>query len=206
MLQKHADSAIQAEITAINREFLGLLIHPRLAEGTGVLGLASHTLASVRRLSVEDIDRLAQAPLLLAEFSPFPGVDDQRAVLEHKVADASVCQTWQLELNAFANRLLTFIWQSTRYEQSAGTFCLGLHQQQISRLASLGFTNFSRGADFAPCCLRARLGNHPSYWRDMVRAVRANDPEQQLASQLALIQLSVAGQCLQPQSTAQRYS
>lgn len=192
MSQKRPDSPIRAEITDINREFLHLLTHPHLNGAADHLGLDQGTLECLRGLSSEELDAIAAAPVLLMEFSPSQaGAADPRQ-LEQKVADEAYGTVWQRELTGYANRLLTFIWQTARRDQGIGSLHLGLEPNQAQQLAQLSFARISRNGATAASYLRARLCWHPSFWSDLIRAVRSGNPEQQLASLLAVIQLSVA--------------
>ena len=198
MPQKHPDSSVQteiAEIVDINREFLRLLTDPHLAATGGALGLDEATLCCLRQLNPDQIECIAAAPLLLAEFSPFPGDDQadnkysQRT--DRMVADEDVPPDWQRELTGFANRLLTFVWQASRHDRLLSAFCLGLDKSQALELAKLSFSGISRGGDSVATSLHVRLSRHPTFWLDLIRSVRSGSREQQLASQLAAIQLSI---------------
>ncbi|MDP6435774.1 MAG: hypothetical protein QF790_10710 [Gammaproteobacteria bacterium] len=198
MPQKHPDSSVPteiAEIVDINREFLRLLADPRLAGTGGALGLDEATLSCLRQLNPGQLENIATAPLLLAEFGPFPGghpADDKYSPRNDRmVADENICADWQRELVGFANRLLTFVWQATRHDPVLSAFCLGLDKSQALELAKLGFSGISRSGDSVAAGLHARLSLHPTFWPDLIRSVRNGSREQQLASQLAAIQLSI---------------
>lgn len=194
MSQKYPDSLIKDEIADINREFLRLLTHPRLPAMAGVLGLDGPTLDSLRRLDAAQLENIAGSSLLLAEFNPLPGTDDFSMRADQMVADAAICPDWQQDMSGFANRLLTFVWQASRRDRLLSAFCLGLDKGQAQRLAQLSFIRISRGAEYASVCLRARLSQHPKFWHDLVRTAHSGNRDQQLAAQLALIQLSVVRQ------------
>jgi hypothetical protein len=208
MPHKHPDLPIQAEITDINREFLRLLIHPQLrASPDGVLGLDRATLESLHRLSPAQLDQVAKAPLLLVEFRPLPVTHVYPRPAEQMVADAGIRTDWQQSLNDYANRLLIFIWQASRHNRLLCSFCLGLDRQQAQQLAQLSFVRLSRSGEYASAYLRARLYRHPRFWADLVHAARSGSPDQQLAAQLAVIQLSVADhQSINKDSFTRSYS
>jgi hypothetical protein len=72
MSLKHPDREISAEISreivAINREFLRLLTHPATVGAAQVLGLDGSMVDVLRRFRPAELEQIATAPLLLAEF------------------------------------------------------------------------------------------------------------------------------------------
>jgi len=200
MPQEHPDSLIQSEIADINGEFLRLLSHPELPTIGGVLGLDGATLSCLQRLGPGQLERMAATPLLLVEFSPLPCLNEFAAAgnTPCMVADAGFCPDWQQQMAGFANRLLTFIWHAARRDGLLSAFCLGLDKQQAEQLARQSYAAISRCSEDAPGYLQARLSGHPKFWQDLVRIVRSGNHQQQLASQLALIQLSAVRHPVSP--------
>ena len=104
-------SRFAREMTAINREFLLLLTDDQVAGTSDLLGLDAATAAALRNLSPAELEIIAEAPLLLAEFRPFPGLDEVRDDMPACLHQAAISVEWDSALNDFSNRLLTCIWQ-----------------------------------------------------------------------------------------------
>ena len=185
---------LATEITAIsdiNLAFLRVLAHPDTRGLPHLLGLDGAVLEALHILDPDQLKKVAMAPLLLAEFSSIPGVTQPVGVAESSCPRDIVGEDWERELNRFADRLLTCLWQTARHDQMLAAFCTGLDTERGLELAGLSFTKISRFAGHAAGCLQARLGSHPNFWADLIRAVRSGNSVQQTASQLAGIQLSV---------------
>lgn len=179
-------------ITDINREFLRLLIHPVLRSPLPVLGLDPAIRARLRRLSDTALDSLAATPILLAEFHPFPGTGQQPpAVLSDQVADQDIDRGWLAERRAFADRLLTCLWQAASKGPFALPLGIGLERDAGLHFGGLSFTQIRRLRGEAADCLRTRLGTHPSCWPDLIRGVTQGDEAKLVAARLSLIPLTV---------------
>ena len=185
---------LATEITAIsdiNLAFLSVLAHPDTRGLPHLLGLDGAVLEALHLLDPEQLKKVAMVPVMLAEFSSIPGVMQPVGVAESSYPRDSVGEDWERELNRFADRLLTCLWQTARHDQMLAGFCIGLDTERSRELAGLSFMKISRFAGDAAGCLQARLGSHPHFWADLVRTVRSGNSVQQTASQLAGIQLSV---------------
>ncbi len=204
-----ADLALElAEIANINREFLRLIADSDGTETAALLGLDPATVASLRSLSPAELDRIAAAPQLLAEFSPLPGGSDPVAVADAERYPRADGQ-WTRKLQDFAQRLLVCLWQAARYNSRLVALNAGLEASSLRRLASQSFSALGRHSANGACYLRARFASHPRFWPDLIRSVRHGNREQQAASRLAVIQLSVSQAGLKkskrPPATANRY-
>jgi hypothetical protein len=188
------DLEICKEITDINRAFLRLLTHPATYDAPGILGLDGGALAGLNQLTAAELELLAQAPLLLVEFSPFPGFAEIRDAPERRAQNSSLGQDWRAELQGFANRLLTCVWQTARRDKLMTSLCVGIDQQYCRTLSGLSFCRISQCAEEAADSLRVRLAQHPRFWADLIRLAHHGSVSQQVASRMSLIQLSVAQQ------------
>jgi hypothetical protein len=185
---------IAAEIAAIsdiNMAFLRVLTHPETRGLPGLLGLDGAVLEALHLLDESQLRKVALSPVLLAEFNTIPGVSQPVGVAEATSPVAVVGERWDREVNRFADRLLTCLWQSARHDPLLAAFCIGFDTNKCRELASLTFSKISRCSGHAAACLQARLGSHPRFWQDLIRTVRTGSSAQQTASQLAGIQLSV---------------
>jgi hypothetical protein len=188
------DLEICEEIIDINRTFLQLLTHPATHGAHGILGLDGGALAGLNQLTAAELELLAQAPLLLVEFSPFPGFAEIRDAPERRAQNSSLGQDWRAELQGFANRLLTCVWQTARRDKLMTSLCVGIDQQYCRTLSGLSFCRISQCAEEAADSLRVRLAQHPRFWADLIRLAHHGSVSQQVASRMSLIQLSVAQQ------------
>jgi hypothetical protein len=202
-----ADLVIElAEIANINREFLRLLASPAVAENHSLLGLDGGVLGALRSLSPAQLDRIAAAPQLLAEFSPLPGARQTgasdaptpRQLAQERGAVADVGGSayqdsqWEQQVQGFAQRLLVCLWQSARHSKRITALNAGLTPESLAFLAAQSFTVVSRHCAEAGFCLRARFALHPRFWPDLIRSVRIGNSEQQAASRLSLLPLSIS--------------
>jgi hypothetical protein len=192
----------RGEITAINSEFLRLLTHPHVADMPELLGLNGGIVAALRSLEPTQLETVADAPLLLAEFRPFPGLDGVRDGMRLPVRAGPVSLEWDMDLNDFANRLLTCIWQTARRNPLLTSLSLGMNRNQCRLLAELDFCAISRFAADARDALRVRLSSHPRFWPDLLRHVRTGNESQLIASRMSLVQLSLADSWLPAERTS----
>ena len=181
----------KAEITDINHEFLRLLTHPAVCASGDILGLDIQIRQALWELTPAELNRVAALPLLLPEFDPLPlyaGVRDT----ENRIADGCLARSWQEKKRDFANRLLACIWQNARANVWRTSLYAGISLRECRTLAEMKFSSLSRCSDQAARQLRVRLCAHDRYWPELIRAIKKGDPNQETASQLALIPLSVA--------------
>jgi len=185
---------LQAEISAMNREFLALLIHP-LADGrTRLLGLSPDVIDSLRRMSVAQLHDLATAPLLLAGFTRLPGMARTDLQVLREVAESHVPPEWTDCAQNFANRLLTSLWHYSRQPDGITGFCMGLDPVSTDALASMDFTELCECAGATCASLHARHADHPACWPDLVNSALQGRDEQLSVAHLSLIPLTVATQ------------
>jgi hypothetical protein len=181
---------INGEIADINLEFLNLLTHTATSGVEDVLGLNAGIVTALHSLQNEQLEKISRAPLLLAEFSPFPGLCQIRDMPTQALAVTD--QGWQQELKGFANRLLTCIWQTARHDRLMTSLFVGIDSERRRSLSGMSFCRLSRYSDLAANALQVRLADHPSFWPDMIRLVRNGSRNQRVVSRLSAIQLSVA--------------
>ena len=181
-----------AEISAMNREFLGLLTHPLVVGYPQLLGLDSGVISSLRRLNDNQLKSLAQAPLLLADFELLRGAGGGSGRQAFCVAENSVPGEWQDCVLNYANRLLTSLWHYSRQPDGITGFCVGLDQRTAGPLAAMNFSELCDRADAICASLHARHAEHPVCWPDLVSSARCEQPEKLSAAQLRLIPLTVA--------------
>ena len=194
MSLKRPDTEISEEIADINREFLRLLTHPAIRGAPGVLGLDGGVLEGLCQLNREERELVAASPLLLAEFSPFPGLAEIREAPERRLQNAALGQVWRAELQGFANRLLTCIWQTARRDRLMTALFVGIDDERCRALSALSFSRISQCSHEAADSLRVRLAEHPRFWTDLIHLIRNGNGSQQIASRMSVIQLSVAQQ------------
>ena len=193
----HNTAGIEADmsaITDINMEFIRLLVHPGTREMPRVLGLDAELVEGLRQMTPEQQRAVAHSPLLLAEFTSIPDSAAPAHVEDADYPHVAVSAGWEQELQGFADRLLTFLWQATRSDSRASTVCMGVDKRHLGDLAALSFTTISRSSRQIAGCLKARLSRHPNYWRDLIRTVRGGSDAQCAAARLSIIQLSVRRQ------------
>ena len=183
---------LATEISAMNREFLSLLTHPQVAGYPQLLGLDSGVINSLRRLDDSQLQCLAQAPLLLADFSLLRGTESGSGHHAFGVADSNVPAEWLECVLNYANRLLTSLWHCSRQPEGITGFCVGLDRATARSLATMNFSELCGRADAICGSLRARHADHPICWPDLVSTARGNLPEKLAAAQLSLIPLTVA--------------
>lgn len=182
------------EIRQINQEFLNLLLHPEARSVNSVLGLDYGVLEGLRRLTPDQQVTVISVPGLLAEFSPLPANADLDVVADLEQPFALTSKAWQRELQGFADRLLTCIWHAARHETGINAACMGLSRSRCRRLAQWSFVTLSRHSRNAVASLVACHARHPTFWPDLIACASSSDPLRKIASQLSLLQLSVARQ------------
>ena len=182
------------EIKQINQQFLNLLLHPDARSLNSVLGLDYGVLDGLRRLTTEQQVTLSSVPGLLAEFSSLPAITDIDVIADLEQPFALTNKDWQRELQGFADRLLTCIWQAARHEKGINAACMGLSPARCRRLANWSFVTLSRHSRNAVAYLVACHARHPTFWPDLIACASSSDPLRKIASQLSLLQLSVVRQ------------
>lgn len=189
-----ANPDLQAEISAMNREFLSLLTHPAVDGRTRLLGLSPDVIDSLRRMSVAQLDQLATAPLLLAGFALLPGAQRYPLQAAGKVAESHVSPDWSDCALNYANRLLTSLWHYSRQPDGITGFCMGLDPAAADALANMDFVELCECARVTCASLHARHADHPACWPDLVNGVLQGHGKQLSVAHLSLIPLTVATQ------------
>jgi len=161
MPQQFSDFAVSQEITDINREFLSLLASAPEGDVEQVLGLDGGAVTALRRLDENQLDMIARAPLLLAEFSPFPGFCEIREIVTRTYPDTQ--PVWQQQLRGFADRLLACIWQTAKHNKLTMSLYTGIASDRCRSLSDMSFCHLSRYSDLAVHTLRVRLADHPGF-------------------------------------------
>ena len=203
MSEKRPDTGFQCQLIDMNKEFLRLLTDPANMATNNLFGLAPEVLAGLRKFSASQLDRVAAVPILLTEFEPLPGLPEFSSVADTPALPVGVSPAWQREAEAFANRLLACIWQSARQDHLLTAFCIGIDPDRHRRIAESSFASISQSSERTLRCLRVRLGSHPTFWNDLLLSILHGTDDQQVASRLAMIPLSVAHAGL-PTTTADR--
>ena len=190
MSPNNPDFEISREIVDINREFLRLLVDDLTCGASGVLGLDGGIVSALRRLESSQLEKISRTPVLLVEFSPFPGLCEIRDIPAKAKTFAD--PVWQQELKSFADRLLTCIWQTARRDQLMTSLFIGINRDRCRVLADMSFSHLSQYSGQSLGSLQVRLADHPGFWPDLIRFVQNGNREQRVVSRLAAIQLSVA--------------
>lgn len=170
-----------AELTGLNRAFLQLITQFRSPAGQSVFGLEPAVAGQLRALNAEQLDQLATTPGLLACFVP-PDL---------RVADAPVTASpdWQHAAGVYVSALLTYLWQTE------DEFLRAVIQPLLPgcdlRTMKQHFSQIITLTDRAILQLRARFHDHPSFWSDLIRSVRLDDPEFCALSRLTYIPLAL---------------
>ncbi|MCP4000678.1 MAG: hypothetical protein GY727_07195 [Gammaproteobacteria bacterium] len=185
---------LSTEIADINREFLNLLTHPATRGVQNLLGLDAAILEGLRQLNPDELELVSAAPLLLVEFSPLPGIPEIRDTPKSRVNNLALGKVWQAELQGFANMLLTCIWQTARRDKLLTALFAGIDDECCRVLSDLSFCRIRQCARQATDLMQVRLWQHPQFWADLIRLARNGSDNQQIASRLSLIQLSVVQQ------------
>jgi hypothetical protein len=193
-IREASRSEIAAEVADINREFLRLLTHPSARGAPEVLGLDAPLVEGLCRLNPDELELIAAAPLLLVEFNPLPGCAEIRETPERRAQNAALGESWQVDLQAFANLLLTCIWQTSRRDSLLTALFVGIDREQCQTLAGLSFGQISQCSRQAADLLWVKLAGHPRFWADLIRLARNGSGSQQIASRMSVIQLSIAQQ------------
>lgn len=201
MSAKHPESTLitrlQMEITAMNREFLGLVSSSTPLGLPSVLGLDAGVISALQSMNADQLQRLASSPVLLVGFASLnPEHPQLQPNNRYQVAESHVSAEWLDSVSAYANRLLATFWHYSRQLNELAGFCLGLDAQEMRALAGLSFFELGDRSPAICSSLNARLADHPGCWNDMVRMAGNNDDKLSIA-QLSLIPLSLAA-CAHP--------
>jgi hypothetical protein len=199
MLNRHSSRGSVAAgfsaINDINLEFLRVLTNPSVQGVSHLLGLDAPVLEGLCAMSPQQLQAVAAAPQLLVGFHPLPDTVSQVAeVAEQHPPFTPSDSVWQHEMHSFVDRLMTCLWQSSRYDKLLAAFCIGPDEDKRRSIANLNFCKIRYYSGAAYKNLRAHLADHPSFWPDLVRAAHVGSEAQQRASRLSIIQLSVAKQ------------
>lgn len=192
MLEKGSVTGLQIELIDMNREFLRLVTDPAVRSLPNLLGMTGTLLRELQNLTPDQLDTVASTPILLAEFTPFPGLAAMGEVADTPPLPCGLAPIWQNEAEGFANRLLACIWQVAKHDNLLTAFCIGVDPDCHRRLANLSFSTINQSSAYSLRCLRVRLADHSGFWTDLLSHVRHGTVEQQTASRLAIIPLCVA--------------
>jgi len=185
---------LYAELTSLNRGFLGLITEPGPLREAPVLGLDAATVDQLRQLSKEELEFISGTPGLLACFSNIPSVSRLR-VAEKSVTRISAQTGWRESARLYVTGLLTYLWQMEQQDLPCCALCSGFTGQGSEPSMKLDFAQIRSSADLAVDQLRARFTEHPSFWTDLIRSARSGDAEFQSLSRLTIIPLVLAEEC-----------
>lgn len=193
--QGQVAARISTEIGAINRAFLTLVTDPLVTGRGQVLGLNAGLVARLAALDPVRRNRLASAPVLLADFATLAGDaghSQPRGALPDQVAEDAAPAVWRDQVNAFANRLLTCLWHFSRLDSGLAGFCMGIDRHTAASLANMSFAELDSEAGRLCAGLQARHAKHPTCWPDLIRFAQADESERFDAACLGMIPLTVA--------------
>lgn len=189
-----SDIRMYADLTDLNRGFLGLMTEPGAHRAAPALGLDVAIVDQLRRLSAAELELIAGTPGLLACFSRWPPVS------LHQVAETSItrppAQTgWRESARLYVTGLLTYLWQMEQHDWPCCALCAGSADKEPGLLEAFDFARIRASADFAVDQLRARFTDHPSFWADLIRGVHSGNEDFQVLSRLTIIPLVLAEEC-----------
>lgn len=190
MCPDHGDTALTAELVDLNLGFLTLITAP---DAPG-LGLEAAIVEQLRTLRAQERAFIAGTPGLLACFRRLPPSALQR-VAEAQPALAPVESAWRESARLYVTGLLTWLRQLEQHEPPCCALCAVSRDPAADRLAHLDFSRIRASADLAVDELRARFGDHPTFWADLIRSARSGDEDYQALSRLRIIPLVLAEQC-----------
>lgn len=186
---KPPDTRFYDDLKDLNVEFLNLIVAHGHSWQKPVLGLDAGSASALRRLSDSELAFIATAPGLLAGFTvlpPPPGVSEPRADLHQSD------ERWLESTRLFCIGMMTYLWQMARRDHLVAVLCVGPATGRVGCLAELSFREIQGSADRAMSQLNARFGGHPTFWPDLIRAARSEDPELKDLSRLSIIPLTLA--------------
>ena len=175
-----------ADLQDLNAAFLALIRHPEAtAAGWRLLELDPGVAEGIRVLEPDAVAFLAGMPGLLAGFAPpCRGVAD--------TADSCLPADWRRAIAVFAATLQTYLWQAGRRDRLAARLCLGVAAAARADPADVGLPDPVELAGGGPASrLRARYGQHPRLWPQLLRAARQRDAALRELCRLDLIALGI---------------
>lgn len=184
--------SLDADVAAMNSEFLALLTSPAQVSGQDLLGLDASIIDALRKLSDAQLEHFAGAPVLLAEFLPATAIPDVAGEIGYRVAESDLMTAWERQRYGFANQLFATLWQMSRQQHALTHLCLGIDKALAEQFARQNFSAVHAAARTAHLRLHARLATHPDSWTDLLRAVISGDTNQIRIAQLSMIPVTMA--------------
>jgi len=184
------DKRFFGEMRDLNAEFLALVTHPAAGEPAWrLLGLSAATGRGLCRLDPAELEFVTAVPGLLADFRRLPPA---LGVFEPSPLPDELDRHWLQQASVFAAGLLTYLWQLARRERLLTTLCLGPGNAMRGELRAVGFRDIQHCARNSVAELRARFGDHPTWWPELLTAARSEDHDERSRCQLDLIALGLA--------------
>ncbi|MAF83273.1 MAG: hypothetical protein CL797_04145 [Chromatiales bacterium] len=183
-----------ADLSDLNRGFLGLLTEPGAQQAVPNFGLDAAIIDQLCRLSLAELEFIAGTPGLLACFSQLPTVS------MHRVAEAPTTRqpaqaAWRESARLYVTGLLTYLWQMEQRDWPCCALCAGSAELHSGSLGEFDFARIHASADIAVDQLRARFSNYPSFWTDLIRSARSGNEDFQALARLTIIPLVLAEEC-----------
>ncbi|MDH3510778.1 MAG: hypothetical protein OER85_07955 [Gammaproteobacteria bacterium] len=188
---KPPDMRFYDELKDLNAEFLHLIVEHGKSWQAPVLGLDAGSASALCRLSNSELDFIATAPGMLAGITMLP---PSQRVSESRPDPHQSDERWLASARLFCIGLMTYLWQVARHDHFVAALCVGPVNGRVGDLAELSFGEIQGCADRVRSQLSVRFGAHPTFWPDLIRAARSEDPEFQALSRLAIIPLTLAEQ------------
>ncbi len=194
MCPDHSDMRMYADLTDLNRGFLGLMTEPGEHRAVPTLGLDAAIVDQLRRLSPAELEFIAGTPGLLACFSRLPSVSLHQ-VAETRITPLPAPSGWRESARLYVTGLLTYLWQMEQRDWPCCALCAGFAEMGSGSLGEFDFARIRASADFAVDQLRARFTDHPSFWTDLIRSARSGNEDFRVLSRLTIIPLVLAEEC-----------
>ena len=186
MQQEQADLRIVADIAALNRAFLDLLLAEGAARMAPGLGLNAVLIEQLRHLTDQELEYMAGTPGLLACFAA------ESPRFAFKVADASRIEdqsigAWRDLARLFVAGLLTWMDRLDERDQPYCALCSASASGAVPGPALFDLSNIGSSVDLALSRLRARFVDHPHFWLEMIRSARSSNPELRMLTHMSVI-------------------
>lgn len=183
------DMPLTAELISMNLGFLELVT----AADAPCLGLEPAIVEQLQALAPPERVFIAGTPGLLPCFARLPSPALQ-CVAEAQPALAPIAAAWREAARLYVTGLLTWLRQVEQQDLPCCALCAPSRNPAQNHLAHLDFAQIRASADAAVDQLRARFGDHPTFWADLIRSARSEDEDFRALSRLRIIPLVLAEQ------------
>jgi len=185
MSPEYPDSDIYPEISALNAEFLGLLIRSATEPDHDRFGLSPDIVGAIASMTVKQLNQASEVPCLLLDLQ----IRSPRCINDSgQLSQSALNQSSGILMAS----VLTYARDLLHYESAGAFAALGLAAPITDRLQDIDIAGINRLVCSPEIHIQARFSNSSGFWYDLIDTAKQENPKMAAVSRLSALPLLVA--------------